>query len=271
MYGNINATERSGRPSLPANHQNPGRAEGKRDRPRLAVGIASGEREILEAKKLRFRVFADELGARLATRTPGVDHDLYDPYCEHLVARDENSGEIVGAYRILSPEAARRIGGYYTEDEFDMTRLQHLSPYMVEIGRSCVHADYRNGATIALLGAGLASYMQARGYGYLTGCASISMADGGHNAVSVFNALRDKLSPLEYRRFPRNPLPLDALNTAHCAEVPALIKGYVRAGAWICGEPAWDPDFNTADLPILLPMNRVADKYAKHFLADGEA
>jgi putative hemolysin len=232
----------------------------------LSVGIASCKREILDAKKLRYRVFAGELGAILPTRTPGVDHDIYDPYCEHLVVRDENSGEIVGTYRILSPENARRIGGYYTENEFDLIRLQHLRPRMVEIGRSCVHPDYRTGATITLLWAGLARFMRENGHEYLVGCASISMADGGHSAANIYRGLAKHMSPLEYRVFPRCPLPLAALSSDQPAEVPPLIKGYLRAGAYICGDPAWDPDFNTADLPILLPMARVGDRYARHFL-----
>jgi len=232
----------------------------------LSVGLAQSEREILEAQKLRYRIFAGELGAKLPTRTPGIDQDIYDPYCDHLVVRDENTAEVVGTYRILSPENARRIGGYYSENEFDLTRLQHLRPRLVEIGRSCVHADYRSGATITLLWAGLAKYMQDHGHEYLIGCASISMADGGHAAASLYNRLETHMSPLEYRVFPRCPLPLAALRNDQPAEMPPLIKGYLRAGAYVCGDPAWDPDFNTADLPILMPMSRVNGRYARHFM-----
>ena len=173
---------------------------------------------------------------------------------------------MVGTYRILSPDNARRVGNYYSENEFDLTRLQLLRPRLVEIGRSCVHPDYRNGATIALLWSGLARYMLENQYGYLIGCASISIADGGHAAASMFARLGEHMSPLEYRVFPRCPLPLEALRNDLPAELPPLIKGYLRAGAYICGEPAWDPDFNTADLPILMPVTRIDDRYAKHFM-----
>lgn len=235
-------------------------------RPSLAVGFARSQGDILEAQRLRYRVFAGEMGANLPSRTPGVDHDVFDPYCDHLVVRDTQSSEIVGTYRILSPENARQVG-YYSENEFDLTRLQHLRSRLVEIGRSCVHPDYRTGATISLLWSGLAQYMSERGYDYLMGCASISMADGGHAAASLYNRLAEEyLGPLEYRVFPRCPLPLAALQQDLAAETPPLIKGYLRAGAWICGEPAWDPDFNTADLPILLPMAKVSSRYAKHYL-----
>jgi len=239
-------------------------------RHKLSVGLAHSEREILEAQKLRYRIFAGELGANLPTRTPGVDRDIYDTYCEHLVVRDENSGAVVGTYRILSPENARQIGSYYSENEFDLTRLQHLRPRMVEIGRSCVHADYRTGSTITLLWAGLAKYMLENRYDYLIGCASISMADGGHAAASLYNRLGQNMSPIEYRVFPRCPLPLAALKNDLPAELPPLIKGYLRAGAYVCGDPAWDPDFNTADLPILMPMSRLDGRYAKHFMGKAD-
>ncbi len=236
-------------------------------RPKLQVALAATESEILEAQKLRWRVFADELGARLPSRTPGVDRDFYDPWCDHLIVRDEVNGRIVGTYRILPPQAARQVGSYYSENEFDLTRFNLLRPRIVEVGRSCIDPDYRTGATIALLWSGLARYMRQNGHEYLMGCASIGMADGGHNAVGIYQALDAHLAPPEYRVFPRHPLPLDRIAAAQNPEVPPLIKGYLRAGAWICGEPAWDPDFNTADLLLLLPMSRVDSRYSKHFVA----
>ena len=241
-------------------------ARARKSRPNLSVGITRSTSEIEEAQRLRYRIFAGELGARLSTPEPGVDRDRFDPYCEHLVVRDDDSGLVVGTYRILSPAKAREIGGYYSEGEFDLGRLEHLRSKLVEVGRSCVHPDYRNGATIALLWSGLTKYMRENGYEYLFGCASIGMADGGHGAASLYRRLGEYLCPLEYRVFPRCPLPLDALEGDRPAEVPPLIKGYLRAGAYICGDPAWDPDFNTADLPILMPMSRVESRYARHFV-----
>ncbi len=234
---------------------------GRPGRPSLSVGIADTVDVVRSAQELRYRVFADELGARLATPVPGVDADAYDPFCRHLVVRDDASGEIVGTYRILTPEAAREIG-YYSEGEFDLTRLESLRPSLVEIGRSCVHPDHRTGVTITLLWAGLARFMREHGYEYLMGCASVSMADGGHAAASLYESLsggsHSHLAPAEYRVSPRCPLPLASLRRDLSVDTPPLIKGYLRAGAWICGEPAWDPDFK---------MARVSDRYARHFLA----
>lgn len=231
----------------------------------LQVRLASTPTEIREAQKLRWRVFADEMGARLSSREAGVDRDLFDPYCEHLIVRDEAAGRIVGTYRILTPQAARRVGSYYSETEFDLTRFHLIRERLVEVGRSCIDPDYRTGATIALLWSGLARFMQENGYEYLMGCASIGMSDGGHAAASIYQQLEPYRAPAEWSAFPRLRLPLEALANGVEAELPPLIKGYVRAGAMVCGEPAWDPDFNTADLLVLLPMARAEQRYARHF------
>lgn len=238
-------------------------------RRRYSVGIAGNQEQVRAAQRLRWRVFAEELGARLPTRVPGIDQDIFDAHCEHLAVCDDDTGEVVGTYRILAPGAARRIGGYYSENEFDLTRLRLLRERMVEIGRSCIHPDHRNGVVIALLWAGLARYMLSSGHAYLAGCASLSMADGGHTAAAVFERLRLRhLAPVEYRVFPRHCLPLDELDATRPADAPPLIRGYLRAGAWICGEPAWDPDFNTADFFMFLPLARLNPRHARHFFGE---
>lgn len=234
---------------------------------RFRLSFAHSEAEVREAQRLRYKVFAEEFGARLQCRIPGHDIDHFDPHCEHLLVRETDSERVIGTYRILSPQAARKIGNYYSENEFFLTRLQHLRPRMVEVGRSCIHPDYRGGTVIALLWAGLADYMVRNQYEYLMGCASIGMADGGHNAANVYNAIVDgHQAPIEYHVFPKTRLPRERLATGQAASVPPLIKGYLRAGAWVCGEPAWDPDFNTADLLLLLPLARLNPRYLKHFV-----
>ena len=233
------------------------------------VGLAQTADDVREAQRLRWQVFAEEMGARLNTPEPGLDIDLYDAWCDHLLVRDSDSGEVVGTYRILPPDAARRLGSLYSEQEFDLTRLAHLRRRMVEVGRSCVHPDYRSGRVITLLWNGLADYMRKHGYDTMIGCASISMQDGGHNAAAVWHAVREQhLAPVEWRAFPRCPLPLDSLTHHAAPVVPPLIKGYLRLGAWVCGEPAWDPDFNTADLLILLSLRHLNPVYARRFLAE---
>ncbi|WP_137938901.1 GNAT family N-acyltransferase [Chitinivorax sp. B] len=234
---------------------------------RLSVALATTSEEVLEAQRLRYQVFAEEMGARLDGQEPGIDQDMFDPFCEHLLVRNEISGEVVGTYRILAPSQARKIGNYYSESEFDLVRLANLRNRMVEVGRSCVHPDYRSGGVITLLWSGLANYMVRNSYEYLIGCASISMADGGHNAVGIYNQIKDKYSsPIEWRAFPRCPLPMSAIEGSRDVSLPPLIKGYLRVGAMVCGEPAWDPDFNTADLLMLLPMSHMDKRYLRHFV-----
>lgn len=235
----------------------------KRD---LRVSLASSEREVIAAQRLRYSVFAGEMGAKLNTPVAGVDEDEFDPYCEHLIVRDESVDKVVGTYRILTPDAAKRLGKCYTEAEFDLSNLAHLRHRMVELGRSCVAAEYRSGAVISLLWTGLADFMMDYGFEHLIGCASINLSDGGHMAASITKRVQEKhMSADEYRVIPHHPLPIDKLDTTVAANIPPLIKGYIRAGAWVCGDPAWDPEFNTADLPMLLSMSNVSSRYFRHF------
>ena len=237
-------------------------------RRRLGVSIPRNESEIIEAQRLRYAVFSGEMGARIETARSGVDHDMFDPHCEHLLVRDNDTNEVVGTYRILPPRNAHRIGCYYSEQEFDLVRLAHLRPGLVEVGRSCIHPDYRSGSAILLLWAGLTRYMSENRYAHMIGCASLSMGDGGHGAASIYQQIKDRhLCPLEYRAFPRCRLPLERLDASRQADLPPLVKGYLNVGAWICGEPAWDPDFNVADLLILLPLANIRARYAQHFFA----
>ena len=234
---------------------------------RLNFSLARNLTEITEAQRVRYKVFGEEMGANLPGAELGLDIDRFDEFCDHLLVRDHGNSKVVGTYRILPPEQARAAGGYYSETEFDLSRLAHLRERMVEVGRSCVHPDYRDGATITQLWSGLADYIGKHNHEYLIGCASISMADGGHYAASVYNKIHKlHAAPAEYTVFPHCRLPLEALNRNLEVAIPPLIKGYLRLGAYIAGEPAWDPDFNCADLFILLPVPRLNARYAKHFM-----
>ncbi|NDP48879.1 MAG: GNAT family N-acetyltransferase [Sulfuriferula multivorans] len=206
------------------------------------------------------------MGARLATVLPGHDIDLYDPYCDHLIVRERVQGEVVGTYRILTPESAIRLGNYFADEQFDLTRLAQLRPRMAELGRSCVHPAHRNGVVINALWTGIAEFMTRYGYDYVVGCASIGMADGGRFAARVHrHASTHHLAPIEWQCTPRNRLPIDELDDGLPTVVPPLIKGYLRAGALVCSEPAWDLDFNTAGLLMLLPMAQLRADYARRF------
>lgn len=234
----------------------------------LTISLARDAQEVHEAQRLRFKVFAEEMGARVPGAEFGVDRDRYDAYCDHLIVRDACADKVVGTYRMLTGAQSRYAGGFYSENEFDLARLEHLRVNTVEVGRSCVHRDYRSGAVIAMLWAGLTRYAAQRGYGYLIGCASIGMADGGAAATHAYQTLcHSNLSPAEYRVFPRHEMPLRHESADRNRALPPLLKGYVRLGAWVCGAPAWDPDFNTADLLVLMPLARMNARYKKHLLS----
>jgi putative hemolysin len=233
---------------------------------RLYVSLARSPAEIAEAQRLRYKVFAEEMGAQLSG-TDGLDIDGFDAFCDHLLVRDSASNQVIGTYRILNPQQANEAGGYYSAGAFDLARLSHLFKSTVEVGRACVHQNYRNGGAITLLWAGLAQYMKLHNYEYMIGCGSVPMNDGGHMAASLFEKLKDEyLSPAEYRVYAHTPLPIAALNKDMQVACPPLIKGYLRLGAYICGEPAWDAYFNTADMLVMLPLSRMNQRYAAHFL-----
>ncbi|MFZ5526017.1 MAG: GNAT family N-acetyltransferase [Pseudomonadota bacterium] len=242
--------------------------------PKLEVVWARTAQDVLAAQRLRYQIFAEEMGARLtvpAGSPAGHDIDLFDPYCEHLLVRLEGQngepGEVIGTYRVLTPAAARRVGGLYSETEFDLTRLRPLRGKMVELGRSCVHPDHRQGGVIMALWGALAEFMVRNELDTMIGCASISMRDGGHVAASLWEQLRHThLAPIEWQVRPRLPLPVADLDSHLAVEPPALIKGYLRCGAKILGAPAWDPDFNTADLPMMMRIADLPARYRRHFL-----
>ncbi|GGX31119.1 GNAT family N-acetyltransferase [Undibacterium squillarum] len=234
---------------------------------KLSLSLATTPEEIREVQRLRYKVFIESMGLSALANAEGLDQDEFDEHCDHLLVRDSKTLKVVGTYRILGPNAARTIGRYYSETEFDLTRLANLRSGIAEAGRACIHPDYRSGAVIMMLWAGIAAYMRRERCSHLIGCASISLTDGGVNAAAIYRSLTEKeMCPLEYRVSPLLPFPLDGIEAqASDARIPPLLKGYLRAGAWICGEPAWDPDFHSADLFVMLPLANLDARYARHY------
>ncbi|MFG3265594.1 GNAT family N-acetyltransferase [Streptomyces bobili] len=236
---------------------------------RYTVTLARDEADVRAAQRLRHDVFAGEMGALLTSAEPGLDADPFDAYCDHLLVRDADTGQVVGTYRLLPPERAAVAGRLYSESEFDLTPLDGIRPGLVEVGRSCVHPDHRDGAVIGLIWAGIARYMVDNGHEWLAGCCSVPLTDGGTAAAGAWDRVRDKhLAPEEFRVRPLLPwVPQPDLAPPARTELPALLRGYLRLGAWVCGEPAHDPDFGVADLYVLLSMRRVNPRYLRHFLS----
>jgi putative hemolysin len=244
---------------------------------RYSLLLTRDDDHVEAAQRLRYRVFAEEMGASLPSAGPASasgpgsgpnrDTDRFDGHCDHLVVRADRTGEIVGTYRMLPPERVSGAGGYYSETEFDLSALAELRPTLVEAGRACVHPDHRSGAVVSLIWAGIARYLLLTGHSHLMGCASVSLADGGALAAGVWDIARAKhLSPPELRVTPKNPWDVDAVVRGRRPVVPPLLRGYLRLGAWVCGPPAYDGDFDVADLLVLVSLDRIDPRYLRFFL-----
>ena len=243
---------------------------------KISVSWARHQDEVRAAQRLRYQVFAVEMGATLPNTLPGHDIDVFDDYCEHLLVRDEASGDVIGTYRVLTPTQAKRAGSTYSDTEFDLTRLRSLRERMVELGRSCVHADHRSGGVILALWGALAEFMARNQLDTMIGCASIPMQtpgmSSGQAAASIWRQVKQThLAPIDYHVTPRLALPVDKLDDSLNIEPPALIRGYLRLGAKVLGAPAWDPDFNSADLPMIMRVADLPPRYRKHFTASTAA
>jgi putative hemolysin len=241
----------------------------------LEVLWARNSDDVRAAQRLRYQIFVEEMGAQLqpvSNLDTGLDVDRFDAYCEHLLVRltatDDEPAQVVGTYRVLTPAGAKRAGGLYSDGEFDLRTLDPFRPRMAELGRACTAPDFRQGGVILMLWRALAEFMVRQGLDTMVGCASVSMADGGHHAASLWSRLqRTHRAPDALTAVPRLPLPIAQLDTSLAAETPALIKGYLRCGAKLLGAPAWDTDFGVADLPLLLSMADLPATYRDRFLS----
>ncbi len=237
----------------------------------LDVTWARHQDEVREAQRLRHSVFAVEMGARLIAPVPGHDIDHYDDFCDHLLVRDRTSGALIGTYRLLTPAQAERAGGLYADAQFDLTPLARLRPRMVELSRSCIHAAHRRGNVILALWGALGQFMKRNDLDVMVATASMPMVHngvvGGDAAASIWRQLASNhLAPPEDRVHPRLQLPIEQLDDGLDVDPPALIKGYLRPGGKVLGPPDWDPDINTADVPMMLRLFDMQPRYRRHFL-----
>ena len=233
-------------------------------RPRFEVRFAETREEIRETQALRYRIFAGELGAQI---DGGIDHDQYDPHCRHLLVRELEHGQVIACTRILTDERAPAAGGFYSSSEFDLAMLDSLPGRVMEIGRTCVDAEFRNGAVIATLWQGIAATVTNERYDYLFGCASIGLEDGGAAAHAILDQIRAKhLAPESQRVRPYITLPAADRRSNEKPRMPPLLKAYLSLGAKACGEAYWDRDFNCADVFMLLNVSDLHPRYARHFL-----
>jgi putative hemolysin len=241
-----------------------------RVKPRLVAEFARSPKALRRAQRLRAKVFGEEYGV-VFSDPDGLDRDSLDDYCEHLNVYDvANDNKLIATTRLLSSEKARLAGGYYSAHEFDMSAIERLPGRVLELGRTCVHKDYRSGAAITVLWSALADYLMAQGFSYLVGCASISLRDGGHNLAAIMPELRAKhFVGNELRVRPLRGLAIEAPQGEADATLPPLLKAYLRMGCKIGGEACWDPEFNCADVFVMLDVAALSARYAQRFLKAG--
>ena len=233
----------------------------------LYVELAGSRAELREAQALRYRVFTEEFGAQLDGGDEQLDRDLYDDHCHHLLVRDRATGAVIGCTRILTDQEAPNTGGFYSASEFDLSNLHDLPGRVMEVGRTCVHPDYRGGATIAVLWSGVAGFIALHRFDYVIGCVSIGLGDGGVQAQALMQQLRDKLVEPRYRVRPLLPLPAaQGEEVLRALTPPPLLKAYLRLGARVAGDACIDPLFNVADLFVLLDVAHMQPRYRRHFI-----
>jgi putative hemolysin len=250
--------------------------------PRYTLLLSTDSALIEAAQRLRHDVFTSEPGFALTGAPDGLDADRFDEHCDHLLVREDNSGEIVGCYRMLPPPGAIAAGTLYTATEFDVQGLDALRPSLVEMGRAVVREDHRNGGVVLLMWAGILAYLDRCGYDYVTGCVSVPLAGADDTAPgSQIRGVRDFVrrrhgAPAEYTVYPYRPVTvdgkgLDQIDPPARVAVPPLMRGYLRLGAQICGDPAHDPDFGVGDFPALLDKRQADTRYLKRLRSVGAA
>jgi putative hemolysin len=224
-------------------------------RPSYKVRFAETSEEIRSALALRFEVFNLELNEGLASsHATGLDEDEFDDVCDHLIVLEENSGSVVGTYRMQTGSSAGRHLGYYGAGEFDFSPYEPIRDSLVELGRACVHKEHRSIVVISMLWKEIVRYALDQNARYLIGCSSLTSQDPAHGqAIYQRFILEGHIAAPE---FVTNPLPAFCLEDVEpmvdCPPPPKLLRAYLGVGAKICSTPAIDRAFGTIDFLTMI-------------------
>lgn len=246
----------------------------------IRIVVSDDPDDIVDTQRLRYRVFADEPGFSDTIGDPitGRDADRFDAFCQHLIVRHDTDG-VVGCARLLPPARAIAAGGWYGSGEFDLTELGPIASSTVEMGRACVATAHRSGTVTALMWAALLDYLETGGHRYLLGCVSVPLSapgeaphDRGRALRSIRDMLLDRHREDRWRVYPHerprvDQTALDDVEPAQAAAIPALMRGYLRLGARVCGEPAVDPEFDAADFLTVLDRQGANARYLDRLCA----
>lgn len=234
--------------------------------PALIVEVTRETESVLEAQRLRYQIFAEEMGARLPSAAGRLDVDRHDPHCAHVLVREGRGGRAVACARLLDASGAMSAGGFYSQQEFEMSRALTLPGRLMEVGRACVAKDRRDGATLSALWTGIAREAVARGISHMIGCASVPFDPEVEALGPLRRSLAGHWSSDALRVHPRRPVPRDPSAPSRDAKLPPLLAAYLRLGALVGGEPSWDPEFGVADFFVIVSVERLAARYARRFL-----
>ena len=246
--------------------------------PTIHVRLATTPEEIHAAQRLRYEVFYKEFGAKPTPEMAAQDRDFdyFDDFTDHLIVVDPSVSDnlgVVGTYRLLHDQAAKRAGRFYTSSEYDISSLVKSGGHLLEVGRSCVQAPYRTMPVLQLLWSGIARYISEHQIDLMFGCASLHGTDPQklsqelsllyHNHLS-HDELRPRALPDRYVNM--NMVPRDQINARKVfMMLPPLIKGYLRVGATVGDGAVVDEQFNTTDVCIVMPTYMITDKYLRHY------
>lgn len=238
-------------------------------RGKFTVQIAETKSEVEECLRLRFSIFSEELGADLKSKESGLDHDKYDPFCMQLFIKDTKANKIIATTRLLTSDAAYHSGGFYSESEFNLQAILKDNYRYMEVGRTCIHPDYRVGPALPLLWQGIARVVIDQDIDHLFGCASIPYY--GDSEAKYISSIMHYLKKHHFagedsRVTPHIPISNLDEDTSADVILPTLLKGYLKQGALICGEPFWDAQFGVADVFVMLDCDRIAERYQRHFV-----
>ncbi|EGD56942.1 GNAT family N-acetyltransferase [Gordonia neofelifaecis] len=244
-------------------------------RPVLAGGdyqvlVSENPSDIEDAQRLRYDVFNNEPGYSdgIGDVDSGRDADGFDEYCEHMLVRHMPTGALVGCARVLPPPRAIAAGGWYSATEFDLAELEGIRGETVEMGRAVVDPAHRSGSVTAMLWAAVLNYLEEGSYRYLMGCVSVPLESEigrGRELRGIRDLARDRhradWQVYPYRKVEVDGRSLDDLEPPATNRLPALLRGYVRLGARVCGEPAFDEVFDVGDFLTVLDRYNGDQRY----------
>jgi putative hemolysin len=237
--------------------------------PSFSVSLAQNVADLEECQRLRFLVFNRELGEGLAaSERTGLDRDRFDWVCDHLMVRDSSTGILVGTYRMQTGYRAQGNIGYYSEQLFDFAPFEPIRGELLELGRACVHSDYRNTTALAMLWKGIASYASLCNARYMIGCSSITSQEESEGAA-LYENLREKyLAPEGLRTEPKPAFrcrPGENSSAGSAPDPPRLFRAYLDISARLCGPPAIDREFGTIDFLTLLDLQVIPPRLRTRF------